>query len=432
MREVLSLHVGQCGVQLGSALWEHYCLEHGVDFDGTIGENSAKSPGFSSFFTESKNGKCNPRAMFVDLEPTVADQVREGKLKGLYRADQIFSWNEDAASLFPRGYYVSGKKLLMSVYDRLRLFLESFDSFQGFMLMRSIGGGTGSGYTSLILDCLGDDLVKKPVVDLDVYPTTGSGVIEPYNAILSADATFDQIGCSFMMDNEAIYRINVNGLDKYNLLSLNRLVAQAVSSITASIRFEGSLNVDLAEFQNNLVPYPKIKFPFLSYAPIINKDMKCRVSVQSITKACFEPGNRMCSVSAEFGQYLAVCLVYSGDVVQKEVISAVAHVKELGLANFVDWSPGFKIGINHKVPIFHPELEIQGSELSLGSVANSTSAGRYWSEINHRYDLMYNKAAFLHWFFIEGMEEQDFLKARETTAAIESEYLELKTSSPKL
>uniref|UniRef100_A0A0A9X904 Tubulin/FtsZ 2-layer sandwich domain-containing protein n=1 Tax=Lygus hesperus TaxID=30085 RepID=A0A0A9X904_LYGHE len=140
----------------------------------------------------------------------------------------------------------------------------------------------------------------------------------------------------------------------------------------------------------------------------------------------------MCSVPAEFGQYLAVCLVYSGDVVQKEVISAVSHVKELGLASFVDWSPGFKIGINHKVPIFHPDLEINGSELSLGSVANSTAAGRYWSDINHRYDLMFDKAAFLHWFFIEGMEEQDFHQARETTAAIENEYLELKTSTPKM
>ena len=30
MREVISLHVGQAGVQMGNACWELYCLEHGI------------------------------------------------------------------------------------------------------------------------------------------------------------------------------------------------------------------------------------------------------------------------------------------------------------------------------------------------------------------------------------------------------------------
>ena len=35
-------------------------------------------------------------------------------------------------------------------------------------------------------------------------------------------------------------------------------------SITASLRFDGALNVDLTEFQTNLVPYPRIHFPLVS------------------------------------------------------------------------------------------------------------------------------------------------------------------------
>ena len=41
--------------------------------------------------------------------------------------------------------------------------------------------------------------------------------------------------------------------------NLNRLIAQIISSITASLRFDGALNVDLNEFQTNLVPYPRMK-----------------------------------------------------------------------------------------------------------------------------------------------------------------------------
>ena len=58
------------------------------------------------------------------------------------------------------------------------------------------------------------------------------------------------------VDNEAIYDIckkNLN-IPSPSFTNLNRLIAQVVSSITASLRFDGSLNVDLNEFQTNLVP----------------------------------------------------------------------------------------------------------------------------------------------------------------------------------
>lgn len=56
-----------------------------------------------------------------------------------------------------------------------------------------------------------------------------------------------------MADNEAIYDICKRNLDVEvpTYINLNRLIGQVVSSITASLRFAGALNVDLAEFQVN-------------------------------------------------------------------------------------------------------------------------------------------------------------------------------------
>lgn len=45
------------------------------------------------------------------------------------------------------------------------------------------------------------------------------------------------------------------GITSPSFTNLNRLIAQVVSSVTASLRFDGDLNVDLNEFQTNLVPY---------------------------------------------------------------------------------------------------------------------------------------------------------------------------------
>ena len=74
MRECLSIHVGQAGVQMGNACWELFCLEHGIQADGQMPSDKTVGGGddsFNTFFTETGAGKYVPRALFFDLEPTV-------------------------------------------------------------------------------------------------------------------------------------------------------------------------------------------------------------------------------------------------------------------------------------------------------------------------------------------------------------------------
>merc|ERR1712019_160188 len=133
--------------------------------------------------------------------------------------------------------------------------------------------------------------------------------------------------------------------------NLNRLIGQIVSSITASLRFDGALNVDLTEFQTNLVPYPRIHFPLATYAPVISAEKAYheQLSVSEITNACFEPANQMVKCDPRHGKYMACCMLYRGDVVPKDVNAAIATIKTKRTIQFVDWCPtGFKVGINYQ------------------------------------------------------------------------------------
>ena len=76
-RECISVHIGQAGTQIGNACWELYCLEHGIQPDGQMPSDKTIGGGddsFNTFFSETGAGKHVPRAVFVDLEPTVVGE----------------------------------------------------------------------------------------------------------------------------------------------------------------------------------------------------------------------------------------------------------------------------------------------------------------------------------------------------------------------
>uniref|UniRef100_A0AAQ5YGP2 Tubulin alpha chain n=1 Tax=Amphiprion ocellaris TaxID=80972 RepID=A0AAQ5YGP2_AMPOC len=439
LRECISIHVGQAGAQIGNACWELYCLEHGIQPDGQMPSDKTIGGGddsFNTFFSETGAGKHVPRAVFVDLEPTVIDEVRTGTYRQLFHPEQLITGKEDAANNYARGHYTIGKEIIDLVLDRIRKLADQCTGLQGFLIFHSFGGGTGSGFTSLLMERLSVDYGKKSKLEFAIYPApqVSTAVVEPYNSILTTHTTLEHSDCAFMVDNEAIYDICRRNLDieRPTYTNLNRLIGQIVSSITASLRFDGALNVDLTEFQTNLVPYPRIHFPLATYAPVISAEKAYheQLSVAEITNACFEPANQMVKCDPRHGKYMACCLLFRGDVVPKDVNSAIATIKTKRTIQFVDWCPtGFKVGINYQPPTVVPGGDLAKVQRAVCMLSNTTAIAEAWARLDHKFDLMYAKRAFVHWYVGEGMEEGEFSEAREDMAALEKDYEEVGTDS---
>lgn len=109
MREVLRIHIGQAGAQLGSSCWELYCLEHGIQPDGQLYPYHHDRPvahdddSFKTFFSETDAGKLVPRCIYLDLEPDPIDEVRTGVYRHLYHPDQLIAGKENGGSNYARG-----------------------------------------------------------------------------------------------------------------------------------------------------------------------------------------------------------------------------------------------------------------------------------------------------------------------------------------
>eukprot|EP00825_Cyclidium_porcatum_P047393 TRINITY_DN76_c0_g2_i2.p1 TRINITY_DN76_c0_g2~~TRINITY_DN76_c0_g2_i2.p1 ORF type:complete len:286 (+),score=48.97 TRINITY_DN76_c0_g2_i2:3-860(+) len=198
MREVIAIHVGQGGIQVGNACWELFCLEHGIQPDGQMPSDKTIGGGddaFNTFFSETGAGKHVPRCVFLDLEPTVIDEVRTGTYRQLFHPEQLISGKEDAANNFARGHYTIGKEIVDLCLDRIRKLADNCTGLQGFMVFHSVGGGTGSGLGSLLLERLSVDYGKKSKLGFTVFPSpqVSTAVVEPYNSILSTHSLLEPV-----------------------------------------------------------------------------------------------------------------------------------------------------------------------------------------------------------------------------------------------
>lgn len=130
-----------------------------------------------------------------------------GAYRSLFHPDALINAKEDAANNYARGRYTIGREIIDNVLDRIRKIADQCAALQGFLIYHSVGGGTGSGFGSLLLERLSVDYGKKSKLDFVLWPSPqeSTSVVEPYNAVLSTHALLEHTDCTFMLDNSALY-----------------------------------------------------------------------------------------------------------------------------------------------------------------------------------------------------------------------------------
>ncbi|XP_075591192.1 tubulin beta chain-like [Dermatophagoides farinae] len=172
MREIIQIQAGQCGNQIGTKFWEVIADEHGIDGRGTYrGGNDLQMERINVFFNESHNGRFVPRAVLVDLEPGTMDSIRAGPFGELFRPDNFIFGQSGAGNNWAKGFYTDGAYLIQEVMDVIRRDVESCECLQGFQIVHSLGGGTGSGMGTLLINKIRSEYPDRIIESFSVFPS---------------------------------------------------------------------------------------------------------------------------------------------------------------------------------------------------------------------------------------------------------------------
>lgn len=305
--------------------------------------------------------------------------------------------------------------------DILRKEQEGCDQCQGFQITHSLGGGTGSGMGTLLIGKIREEYNANIIESFSVFPSpkVSDTVVEPYNATLSLHLLIDSTDLVQVVDNEALYDICFRTLKLTTPTygDLNHLVSSVMSGVTCSLRFPGQLNADLRKLAVNLVPFIRLHFFIIGFAPLTSRGSQQyrAITVPEITQQMFDAKNMMCAADPRHGKYLTAATMFRGRMSTKEVDEQMLNVTTKNNSYFVEWVPN-----NIKTSIC--DIPPKGLKMSGTFIGNSTAIQEMFKRVQQQFTLMFKRKAFLHWYTNEGVEENEFQEAESNLISLFKEY----------
>lgn len=391
--------------------WNVISNEHGISPTGHFtGSSHLQWERLSVYYRDGYNETFYARAICADTDPASVEKLKHSPMSNLFSPDNIVHGSEATGNNFAKGFYTEGAELLDSLLDTIRREVENCDNMQGFKIIHSLGGGTGSGTGAQLINRLSEEYPENLIMTFSTIPSpkVSDSLVESYNTILALPHIIANTQLSFFIDNDTLYDICVRNLKLKgaSMMDLNHIIAHTMSGVTTCFRFPGQLNTSLRKLYVNMVPMPNLHFFVPGFAPLTScqRVPYVKLSPAELVQQIFSSKNLLADLDLRKGKILTVSAIFRGLLSPKEIDTLMVNVRNRNLSHFVEWIPN-----NIKTAIC--DIPPRGLKMSATFIGNTTGIAQLFEKCSKTFRGMFNRKAFLHWYTGEGMEEQEFLDA---------------------
>jgi tubulin beta len=122
---------------------------------------------------------------------------------------------------------------------------------------------------------------------------------------------------------------------------LNHLISATMSEVTCCLRFPGQLNSDLRKLAVNLIPFPRLHFFMVGFAPLTSRGSQQyqALKVPELTQQMWDAKNMMCAADPRHGRYVTASAMFRGKMSIKEVDEQMINMQNKNSSYSVEWIP---------------------------------------------------------------------------------------------
>ena len=237
--QIINIHVGQCGNQIGRSYWRRLLQEYSeyckcsmtkrVEGDITYCVPKLDQSMSTVFQNLDKNGRNLPietplihlraRAILIDMEYGVVNETLRSSLSSIFDQEHgVLTDNSGAGNNFAQGFFEYGDIYRERIIDIIRRNVEACDNPGMFQVIHSLGGGTGSGLGSKLFEIISSEFEGIKKVAVSVLPSTLSErhsddvVVSPYNSVMALNQLSQHADVIIPFSNAQLATID-NGIE---------------------------------------------------------------------------------------------------------------------------------------------------------------------------------------------------------------------------
>lgn len=440
---MLTIQFGQCGNQLGHTLFSEISTDMDCVNTGVTCKTNYQyiEDTFNRWFSGiSKSNDRLARAILIDTEQKVINKIYNNKsnLWTYSTKNVICQAGGGCANNWAFGYLIKGYELSDVILNCIRQEIEKLDHFDGFLLLLSSAGGTGSGIGSYITKLLHEEYNKKAILNTTILPFSfGEVCTQNYNTLLTLAKLYNESDINILFENEQIYNICTSLLKKssINLQDMNKVISEKLLATFQPVNYE---KYNINSLLSQIACHPSYKIAIIkstphipvtstSYEPIYNWNsyihhLKQTLRIPNLNSQLTNvelkmPSNLLSnSIHHTYATSVSNVLITRGTMLEQDLIMKNILKEKHLYANWntIDW-------FTH----LHQNRKFLNHDKFLALITNN-------SQISYSLDIFLNKtwksyvhSAFLHQYKQFGLEEDDFLQAFSVLENVVKEYKEL-------